>query len=163
MSQEKVASAAEQNAQMHIQRLYVKDMSFEAPNSPEVFQVQNWQPQIEVELNTQAKPLADNLHEVVMTITVTAKLEDKVAYLVEVAQAGIFAVVNFPPDQVQYLMGAYCPAILFPYARQVVAEAIMNGGFPVLHLAPMNFEALHAQQMMQQQAKAEDGQGIIQV
>lgn len=163
MSQEKVESAAERNAQMHIQRLYVKDISFEAPNSPEVFQVQNWQPQIEVELNTQAKPLADNLHEVVMTITVTAKLEEKVAYIVEVAQAGIFAVVNFPPDQVQYLMGAYCPAILFPYARQVVAEAIMNGGFPVLHLAPMNFEALHAQQMMQQQANADDGQGIIQV
>lgn len=163
MSQEKAAPAAEQSAQMHIQRLYVKDMSFEAPNSPELFQVQNWQPQIEVQLNTQAKKLADNLHEVVMTITVTAKLEDKVAYLVEVAQAGVFAVVNFPEDQVQYLMGAYCPAILFPYARQVIAEAIMNGGFPVLHLAPMNFEALHAQQMMQQQVKTDDGQGIIQV
>jgi preprotein translocase subunit SecB len=159
MSQEKVESTAERNAQMHIQRLYVKDMSFEAPNSPEVFQAQNWQPQIEVELNTQAKPLAENLHEAVITITVTAKLEDKVAYIVEVAQAGIFAVVNFPPDQVQYLMGAYCPAILFPYARQVVAEAIMNGGFPALHLAPMNFEALHAQQ----QAQAGNGEGIIQV
>jgi preprotein translocase subunit SecB len=163
MSQEKTAAGAEQNAQMHIQRLYVKDMSFEAPNSPEVFQVQSWQPQIEVQLNTQAKPLADNLHEVVMTITVTAKLDDKVAYLVEVAQAGVFSVINFPQDQLQYLMGAYCPAILFPYARQVVAEAIMNGGFPVLHLAPMNFEALHAQQMMQQQADAASGEGIIQV
>jgi preprotein translocase subunit SecB len=162
MSQEKVAPTAEQNAQMHIQRLYVKDMSFEAPNSPEVFQAQNWQPQIEVQLNTQAKQLVDNLHEVVMTITVTAKLEEKVAYIVEVAQAGIFSVINFPQDQLQYLMGAYCPAILFPYARQVVAEAIMNGGFPVLHLAPMNFEALHAQQIMQQQANAAGGEGIIQ-
>lgn len=163
MSQEKVAPTAEQNAQMHIQRLYIKDMSFEAPNSPEVFQAQNWQPQIEVQLNTQAKPLGDNLHEVVMTITVTAKLNDKVAYIVEVAQAGIFAVINFPEDQVQYLMGAYCPAILFPYARQVVAEAIMNGGFPTLHLAPMNFEALHAQQMMQQQKDSAENEGMIQL
>ena len=163
MSQEKIAPVAEQTAQMHIQRLYVKDMSFEAPNSPELFQTQNWQPQIEVQLNTQAKPLADNLHEVVMTITVTAKLNDKVAYLVEVAQAGIFAVINFPEDQVQYLMGAYCPAILFPYARQVVPEAIMNSGFPTLHLAPMNFEALHAQQMMQQQKDAAENEGMIQI
>ena len=164
MSQEKVAPAAEHTAQMHIHLLYVTDLSFEAPNSPEVFQTQNWQPQIEVQLNTAAKPLVDNLHEVMMTITVTAKLEDKVAYIVEVAQAGVFSVINFPQDQISYLLGAYCPAILFPYARQVVAEAIMNGGFPVLHLAPMNFEALHAQQMMQQQADvAGGGEGIIQV
>ena len=161
MSQEKTAQpAAEQTSQMHIQRLYVKDVSFEAPNSPAVFQVQNWQPQIEVELNTNSQPLADNLYEAVVTITVTAKLDEKVAYLVEVAQAGIFAVVNFPQDQVQHLMGAYCPAILFPYARQVIAEAIMNGGFPALHLAPMNFEALYAQQM-QQATVAESDSRII--
>ena len=156
MSEDKITT--EQTAQMHIQRLYVKDMSFEAPNSPEVFQVQNLQPQIEVELNTSSKPLSDNLYEAAVTITVTAKLEEKVAYLVEVAQAGIFAVVNFPADQVQYLMGAYCPAILFPYARQVIADAIMNGGFPALHLAPMNFEALYAQQLQQKESQ---GSSII--
>lgn len=159
MSEEKPAT--EQNAQMHIQRLYLKDMSCEAPNSPEMFKMQNWQPQIEVQLNTNSKPLGDNLYEAVITITVTAKLEDKVAYLVEVAQAGIFSVLNFPADQVQYLMGAYCPAILFPYARQVIAEAIINCGFPVLHLAPMNFEALYAQQMQQQQAQTDGGADII--
>jgi preprotein translocase subunit SecB len=158
MSQEKIDQANNaQNSQMHIQRLYVKDISFEAPNSPEIFQTQNWQPQIEVELNTQSTPLADNMHETIIAITVTAKLEDKIAYIVEVKQAGIFAVVNFAADQVQYLMGAYCPAILFPYARQVVAEAIMNGGFPALHLAPMNFEALYTQQLQQQQ----QGEGVI--
>ena len=148
-SEEKPTEAV---AQMHIQRLYVKNVSFEAPNSPEVFQVQNWQPKIEVQLHTNSKPLTDGLYEAVVTVTVTAKLDDKVAYLVEVEQAGIFSVVNFPADQVHYLLGAYCPGILFPYARQVVAEAIMNGGFPALHLAPMNFEALYAQQMQQQQA-----------
>ncbi len=139
-------------SQMHIQRLYIKDLSFEAPNSPAVFQTQTWQPQIEVSLNTTTQVLVDNLHEVALTITVTAKIADKVAYLVEVTQAGIFSVLNFPADQINYLLNAYCPAILFPYLRQVVAECVINGGFPAFHLAPMNFEALYAQHAQQQAA-----------
>jgi preprotein translocase subunit SecB len=134
-----------------IERIYVKDMSLENPNSPKSF-LQQESPQIEVSLQTRGEPVGEGIFESVLTLTVTAKIADQTMFLVEVAQAGIFQIKNIPEADMQPILGVHCPNILFPYARECIARAIMDAGYPPVHLAPINFEALYAQQVAQMQA-----------
>lgn len=133
-----------------IQKVYLKDASLETPNSPAVFQSE-WRPEANVELNTRHQALGDAGHEVVLTVTVTAKLEDKTAYLCEVAQAGVFSLTGFDRQTLEALLGSYCPALLFAYAREAVSDFTGKAGFPPLVLSPVNFDAIYAQQRASQQ------------
>jgi len=139
-----------------IQKLYLKDVSFESPNTPGVFSEQDWTPEINVQLNTESNTLADNVVEVVLKITVTAKQEDKTAFLVELAQAGVFTLEGFNDEEKAGMLGSYCPNVLFPFAREAISELVSKGGFPQLLLAPVNFDALYQQHLQQQQSKAEE-------
>ena len=143
---------AEDEQQFQLQKIYLKDISFETPSSPEVF-TENWEPDVNVELLTAAKPLTDDVHEVVLTVTVTAKVGEKTAYLSEVHQAGIFTLTGFKENERSHMLGSYCPNILFPYAREAISDLIGKGGFPQLLLAPVNFDALYAQHVQQLQEK----------
>ncbi|HFE48249.1 MAG TPA: protein-export chaperone SecB [Chromatiaceae bacterium] len=140
------------NRQFAIQRVYVKDISFETPMGAEAFQVE-WKPNINLNLNNAAKDLGNGFHEVILTVTVTAKIDDKTAFLAEVQQAGIFMVQNFPQEELAPMFAIYCPNVLFPYAREAISDLVNKGSFPQLLLAPVNFEALYAQQMQQQEQK----------
>lgn len=144
--------------QFAVQRLYVKDMSFEAPLGAEVFTM-DWKPQMQVELNTRASEVAEGLREVVLHVTITAKLEDKVAVLIEVQQAGLFAIQGIEGDQLKQLQGIMCPNILFPYAREVIDNMAMKGGFPSMGLQPVNFEALYLQAQQQKAQQQAEGEG----
>jgi preprotein translocase subunit SecB len=134
--------------------VYLKDVSFETPSSPAVFAVQ-WQPEVNVELNSGGTRLADDVYEVVLTLTVTCKVGDKTAYLVEVQQAGIFTIAGFDEATLGGMLGSYCPNVLFPYAREAIGNLVSKGSFPQLMLAPINFDALYAQHLERQQAPAE--------
>ena len=131
--------------QLSIEKIYVKDISFEMPAGPEVF-TENWQPEVNMDLNTQARLITDNIYDVELTITVTAKNSDKTAFLVEVKQCGIFNISGVENDTLNGLLGAYCPNVLFPYSREAISDLVAKGGFPQLLLAPVNFDALYAQQ-----------------
>lgn len=142
-----VANGAEADQQFAIQRLYIKDLSVECPNSPEIF-LENWEPDLDLNLDVDgSKELDEGIREVVLTVTVTVKVNKKTAFLVEVKQAGIFTVAGFPEDQLNHLIASFCPNILYPYAREVVTDAVMKAGFPQLYLSPVNFDALYEQQM----------------
>ena len=143
-----------QQGQFNIQKIYTKDISFEAPNSPKVF-TEKWDPQNNLDLNTNANPIGDNTFEVVLSLTVTAKLDDNTAYLCEVHQAGIFTIEGFSDNDTHAMLGSFCPNILFPYAREAVSDIVTRGGFPQLLLAPINFDALYEQHMQQQNAQPE--------
>ncbi|MDT8282295.1 MAG: protein-export chaperone SecB [Gammaproteobacteria bacterium] len=143
---------SEESQQFAIQKIYLKDVSFESPNSPQSFTSGDWQPQINVQINSANQVIAENVYEVVLNITVTAKHEEKTAFLAEVKQAGIFTMVGFPEENVGGMIGAYCPEVLFPFAREAISELVSKGGFPQLLLAPVNFNALYTQQMQQQAA-----------
>lgn len=145
---------SEEEQQFAIQKIYLKDVSFESPNSPQAFTNAEWQPQINVQINSSNQTIAENVYEVVLAVTVTAKHEDKTAFLCEVQQAGIFTISGFPQENIGGMLGAYCPETLFPFAREAVADLIAKGGFPQLLLAPVNFNALYTQQMEQQAAAA---------
>ncbi len=149
MSENETPSSAPQ-PQFAIQRVYLKDVSFETPNSPAVFATQ-WQPEVNVELNSGGSRLSEDVFEVVLTLTVTCKAGDKTAYLVEVQQAGIFTIVGFDDATLSGMLGSYCPNILFPYARETISSLVSKGSFPQLLLAPVNFDALYAQHVAQQQ------------
>ena len=135
------------------QKIYIKDLSFERPNSPEIF-TEEWKPAVNMNLGSEARPLGDKLYEVVLTVTVTVTMEEKTAYLVEAHQAGIFHIDGFPEDIVGRMVATVCPNILFPFAREHIADLITRGGFPQLLLAPVNFEALYQQQQLQEQSQA---------
>jgi preprotein translocase subunit SecB len=140
-----------------IQRVYLKDMSLEQPNSPAIFLEQE-APAVEIALDVSAQPLSEGLYESVVTVTVTAKLKDKVAFLVEGKQAGIFEIRNVPEVQVGPLLGIACPNIVFPYLRSNIADVITRAGFPPIHLAEINFEAFFQQRLQAaQQAQAAAG------
>jgi preprotein translocase subunit SecB len=139
-----------------IQKLYVKDVSFEAPNSPEVF-LKEWKPDTNVQLNTEARQVDQGVHEVVLTVTITTKSQDKTAYLVEVKQAGVFSAKGFGQEQLGQLLGSYCPNLLFPYVREAISALVIKGGFPDMPLAPINFDALYAQHLEKAKAEAEQG------
>ncbi len=151
-----MAEETQTEKQFALQKLYIKDVSFETPNSPAVF-TQQWEPKVEFNLASNAQALQENLYEISLTVTVTVKLQDKTAYLVEVSQAGIFTLTGFEEHELGPMIGSYCPNILFPYAREAVSDLVVKGGFPPMLLAPVNFDALymqHVQQMQQQQAPA---------
>lgn len=148
--------AEQAEKQFAIQKIYTKDVSFETPNSPAIF-TQKWEPNVEFNLSSNAQKLQENLFEVVLTVTVTVKLEDKTAYLVEVAQAGIFAAQGFEEQEMGPLLGIFCPNTLFPYAREVVSDLALKGGFMPMVLPPVNFEAIYAQNQQQNQAQQEGG------
>jgi preprotein translocase subunit SecB len=132
--------------QFMIQRIYIKDSSFEAPNVPDAFQ-QKWEPELSLDLNTEHKLLENNVYEVVLSVTATVKNEGATAFLAEVKQAGIFTIQGAPDDQLDHLIGSFCPNILFPYAREAVTDFVVRGSFPQLVLAPVNFDALYMQQL----------------
>ena len=134
-----------------IERIYVKDLSLENPNSPRSFLI-NEQPAVEVSLATRGEPVGDGLYESVLTITVTAKSGDQNLFLVEVAQAGVFQIRNISEADLQPILGIHCPNILFPFARESVSNCITRAGYPPINLAPINFEALYAQQLEQMNA-----------
>lgn len=148
--------AGEQQAapQFAIQRVYVKDVSFETPNSPAIFQ-KEWKPELKLDLDTRSSKLAEDTYEVVLALTVTATVEDQTAFLAEVQQAGIFTIGNLPEAQLAHTVGAFCPGQLFPYAREAVASLVNRGSFPQINLAPVNFDALFASYMQQRAAEAQ--------
>jgi len=147
---DQAAAQPENKGQFSIQRVFTKDVSFESPNAPEVFRSQ-WKPQVNLDLNTRSNKLADNVYEVVLTVTVTAKNDDKTAFLVEVQQGGIFQIEGLEDPQLHHTLGAFCPNLLFPYAREAVDSMVTKGSFPALMLAPVNFDAIYAQNMQQKQ------------
>ncbi len=136
--------------QFALQRIYLKDLSFESPNAPEVFQ-QQWKPAVNMDLNTSHSKVSDTQYEVVLSMTITAKVDDKVAYLVEIQQAGVFLLNGFPEQQIPPMLGAYCPNLLFPYARETIDNVVNKGSFPSLMLAPVNFDAIFAQAVRRRQ------------
>ena len=141
----------EQNEQpvCGIEKLYVKDLSVEVPNAPEVF-LEREAPQIEIQLNTNGRGIGEGVFEVVLTVTVTAKIEEKVVFLVEVGQAGIFRIQNVPEENIEPLLAIASPNILFPYVREVVSDSVTRAGFAPVLLQPVNFEAMYASRLQQQ-------------
>lgn len=144
------AAAGEQHFQL--QKIYTKDISFETPNSPGIF-TEKWEPEVNIELQSSGKLLSDDVHEVVLSVTVTAKIGEQTAYLVEVQQAGVFTIVGFGEKEHAQMVGSFCPNILFPYAREAISDVVAKGGFPQLLLSPVNFDALYAQHVQNQQKK----------
>lgn len=139
----------------HIQRIYTKDISFEAPNSPRIFQ-KNWEPEVKLDLDTASNKLAEDIYEVVLRVTVTATLENDTAFLCELQQAGIFTVSGIDEQQLAHCLGSYCPNILFPYARECVTSLVSRGTFPQLNLAPVNFDALFMNYLQQQSGETSE-------
>ncbi len=149
------AAPADQNAQpgFGIEKLYVKDASIEVPNAPQIF-TDRTAPQVSVELGNTGQKLDEGVYESAIKVTVTAKIGEKVAFLVEITQAGIFAVRNVPDENLEIIMGVTCPNILFPYAREAVSDMVSRAGFAPVLLNPINFEALFMQQKQQQAENA---------
>ena len=149
-----------QGGQFGLERLFVKDVSFEVPSS-KVF-LGEWKPEMDVQLNTETVRLDDTHFEVAVTVTVTAKNADVVAFVAEVKQAGIFLITGVPDEQLTQLVGAYCPNILFPYVREAISDVVNRGSFPQLLLAPVNFDALFAQAQQQRAQQAAQQQSTLQ-
>ena len=147
------AEAGEQTRKFALQKIYLKDCSFESPNAPAIF-AEQWNPSIQLNMHTNSSVVAENAHEVVLHTTLEAKLGDKIALLIEVQQAGIFQIVDASEDELKSLLACRCAEILYPYSRQVVSELATQGGFPQLLLQPMDFEDLFAQADAAGQAKA---------
>lgn len=152
MSEEAQTEEAAQT-NFDIQKIYLKDVSFESPNAPAVFQIQ-WKPDTNLQVGSQNSKLGEDVYEVVLNLTATVKVEEQTAFLIEVQQAGIFTLAGFEEGALGHLLGAYCPNLLFPYAREAISDLTTKGGFPPLLLAPINFDALYAQN--QQEAEAGD-------
>ena len=142
----------EQNEQpvFGIEKLYVKDLSLEVPNAPEVF-LEREAPQVQIQLNTGGRLVGDSVYEVVLTVTVTATLGEKTVFLVEVGQGGVFRIQNVPQEQIEPLIAVACPNILFPYAREVVSDAVTRAGFQPIVLQPVNFESMYLQRLQEQE------------
>lgn len=138
--------------QFMIQRIYVKDLSYETPNTPAVFQ-QQWEPELNLDLNTTHTLLEPNVYEVVLGITATVSNQKTTAFLVEIKQAGIFTIQGVPAEQLDHLLNSYCPNVLFPYAREVITSQVIHGSFPQLVLAPINFDAIYMQQLEEKNKK----------
>lgn len=141
--------------QIAIQKIYVKDFSFESPHTPDIFAKTNWSPKTDLNLRSSHTTGTDNNHEVVLTITIEAKEDEQTFFLVELQQAGLFHITGYDEAEFKAIVGSYCPNILFPYARESVANIVSKGGFPEFLLQPINFDALYAQGMAQAQAQAQ--------
>lgn len=147
MSEEAQTEEAPQT-NFDIQKIYLKDVSFESPNAPAVFQIQ-WKPDTNLQVGATHTKLGEDVYEVVLSLTATVKVEEQTAFLIEVQQAGIFTLAGFEDGALGHLLGAYCPNTLFPYAREAISDLTTKGGFPPLLLAPINFDALYAQNQQQ--------------
>lgn len=142
---------SDQQPVFSIEKIYVRDLSLEVPNAPQVF-MSNDAPQLEVQLSQAVQSMDGALFEVTLNVTVTAKAGDKTVFLVEVAQAGIFQIRNVPQSELDPILGMVCPNVLFPYARETVSDTVNRAGFPPVLLAPVNFDALYQQRMAEQQS-----------
>lgn len=152
-------TAARSNPVVALQRVYLKDCSLEVPHAPQVF-ARPWTPKVDVQVTTSVAPLEQDQFNVTLTVTVTATLEQDVAFLAEVHQAGVFTVGGFArPEDRQAVLGGHCPAILFPFARAAVASLVQHAGFPLLLLQPINFEAIYLEHARRAQQQAGDGGG----
>ena len=140
---------AEQQASFNIEKIYVKDLSLEVPNAPQVYMEAD-SPQLDVQVHTESQHFTDALYEVVVTVTVTAKSGDKTMFLAEAAQAGIFTILNVPQEDLEPLLGIGCPTILYPYVREAISDLVTRGGFPPVVLAPVSFEALYMQRQQEE-------------
>ncbi len=155
MSEKNPATEAPQaSGQFGLQRVYLKDLSFEAPATPAVF-AREWKPQANIQMNTSAKKQGEDSYEVVLTVTVTVKNEEETVYLVEVQQAGLFLVKGIEESALERLLGAHCPNLLFPYAHAQINDVVIRGSFPQVPMAPVNFEALLMEAKKQQIEKAQ--------
>ena len=150
-----------------MQKVYIKDVSFETPRSTEIFTEQaQWSPEVKVQLNTENKNIKADLYECTLMITVTVELEGKPAYLAEVQQSGLFTISGFGESELAHLLGSYAPSVLFPFVREVVSDLAVKGGFPQLLLDPINFDALYAQHLKsakQQNAPAPETLSLIHI
>ncbi len=152
---------AEQEAQtpekhVSVVKIYVKDFSFESPQTPTIFNAKEWAPSTNLNIRSSHSPISDSLHEVILTITVDAreKESEKTIFLVELQQAGVFDIGGYEKEEMAVLIGSFCPGVLYPYARETIAGVIQKGGFPEFVLQPINFDALYQQSLQQQQAEA---------
>lgn len=150
------SSAAQK--QFAIQKLYLKDTSFESPDAPHSFNFTRWDPQIELNMTNTHAQIDGDTYEAVLCVTATIKLEEKTAFLIEVHFAGLFGITGFDEAEKQYLLGSQCMTVLFPYAREVISDMTIRGGFPPLILSPVNFDGLYQQHLQKQQEKQGDGE-----
>lgn len=152
-----MAEQEQTDKQIGIQKIYIKDFSFESPRTPELFSKTDWAPTTNLNLRSTHSEAVDSNHEVVLTITVETKHEDQTLFLVELHQAGLFHISGYSKEELEPLIGSFCPSILYPYAREAIASIVSKGGFPEFLLQPINFDALYAQsrEHAMQQAQAE--------
>ncbi|WP_019675763.1 protein-export chaperone SecB [Arsukibacterium perlucidum] len=143
-----------QGLQFAIQRIFVKDISFEAPNAPAIFR-KEWKPEVKLDLDTRSEKVEDGVYQVTLSLTVTTMVGEETAFLCEVQQAGIFSIGELEENQLAHMLAAFCPNILFPYAREAVSSLVNRGTFPQLNLAPVNFDALFAQYLQKRQAESQ--------
>lgn len=155
MTEQPMQDQNQAEVQFMIQRVYVKDLSFETPNTPAVFQ-EKWEPELALDLNTTHTVLENGVYEVVLTVTASVTNNKSTAFLVEVKQAGIFTIQGAAKEQTDHLLGSFCPNILFPYAREAITSQVIRGSFPQLVLAPINFDALYMQQMQEKNKQTEN-------
>ncbi len=153
MAEENASTEEQQAARFVIQKIYTKDVSFESPNSPDIFR-EEWKPKLDLQLGNEYRRIDEENHEIILSVTVTAKVGDKTAFLVEVKQAGIFSLTGYSDEEMGPLVGSYCPNTLFPFVREVVSDVVTKGGFPQLVLSPVNFDAMYMHQMEQAKAQA---------
>ncbi len=142
--------------QFFVQKIYLKDLSFESPQAPDIFTRDDWKPEVNVQVGNNAARLSDAAFETELTITVTATVDDKTIYLAEVQYGGVFTIKGFDDATRRQLLGAYCPTLIFPYIRETVGDLVMKGGFPQMVLQPINFDALYVQHEQQQRAAQAD-------
>ena len=148
------AAAADSSAtqpKIQLQKVYIKDSSYESPNSPQVF-TQEWNPKVSLNLNSTSNKIADNTHEIVLSVAVEAKMGDNLAFLIELEQAGIFSIEDCEPEEFKKLVGNRCPSMLYPYAREAISDLVGKGGFPQLLLQPYDFDELFLKADMTQPA-----------
>ncbi|HFQ91382.1 MAG TPA: protein-export chaperone SecB [Chromatiales bacterium] len=157
MSETNAANTQPEQPPVLIRKVYLKDSSFEAPNTPQIFS-ENWKPEVNIQLSNSGTSLGNNAYEVVLSITITTKLGDKTAYLIEVHQAGIFETSGIPEEDIPRFLGTFCPANLFPYLRQTVDDLLHKGGFPGFLLTPVDFDAIYEGQAQQKQQQAAAGE-----
>ena len=153
-NQQPATAAQNQRGQFEIQKVYVKNISLETPNSPKIFREQ-WQPSVHMDIANSADDLGDNLYEVTLSVTTTVSHGEKTIYLVEVQQAGIFLMADFPREIIGRMVATVCPNILFPFVREMISDLVTRAGFPQLLLAPVNFDALYLQHQQKLAAERE--------
>jgi len=146
IEENKTENKPTEDMSLNIQRIYIKDVSFETPNSPNIF-LKEWRPEMHLDLNTQADKLEEGNYDVTLTVTVTVKLKEETAFLVEVNQCGIFELKGFDEENLKGILAVFCPNVLYPYAREVISDLITKGGFPPLYLQHINFDVLYQQQL----------------